>query len=84
MILAALSEAQMAGARLHPACRVIGIPARTIQRWNRHPEADDRRCRARHQPGNALSAREETQVLALLTGPEYGHLAQTAGAAACG
>jgi transposase InsO family protein len=74
MILAALSEAQRAGARLQTACQVIGLSARTIQRWKRQPDVDDRRCGPRHRPGNALSAREETQVLALLTSAEYGHL----------
>jgi transposase len=74
MILAALSDAQIAGARLGAACRVIGLSARTIQRWKRHPEGDDQRCGPRHRPGNALSAREETQVLALLTSAECGHL----------
>jgi len=74
VILAALNEAQKAGARLHTACHVIGISARTIQRWNRHPDADDRRCGPRHRPGNALSGREETEVLALLTSTDNGHL----------
>jgi hypothetical protein len=74
VILAAVTEAQRAGARLEPACQLIGIAARTIQRWKRHPDADDRRCGPRHRPGNALSAREETQVLALLTSAAYGHL----------
>lgn len=73
MILAALNEAQKAGARLHTACQVIGVSARTIQRWNRHPDADDRRCGPRHRPGNALSAREETEVLAMLTSTDDGH-----------
>jgi transposase InsO family protein len=74
VILAALNEAQIAGARLHAACQVIGVSARTIQRWKCHPEADDRRCGPRHRPGNALSAREESQVLALMTSAEYGSL----------
>jgi putative transposase len=74
VILAALTEAQTAGARLHAACEVIGVSARTIQRWKRHPDVDDRRCGPRRRPGNALSAREETHVLALLTSAEYGHL----------
>ena len=74
MILAALHEAQVAGARLHTTCRVIGVSARTIQRWKRHPDGDDRRCGPRHRPSNALSAREETQVLALMTSAEYSHL----------
>lgn len=74
MILAALSDAQQAGARLDSACQVIGLSARTIQRWKRHPDVDDRRCGPRHRPGNALSAREEAQVLALMTSAVYGHL----------
>jgi transposase InsO family protein len=74
VILAALHEAQIAGARLHAACQVIGVSARTIQRWERYPEGDDRRCGPRHRSGNALSAGEETHVLALLTSPQYGHL----------
>jgi transposase InsO family protein len=74
VILAALNEAQIAGARLHAACQVIGVSARTVQRWKRHPDADDCRCGPRHRPGNALSAREATQVLTLMTSAEYGHL----------
>lgn len=74
MMLAALSDAQIAGARLGAACRVVGVSARTIQRWKRHPDGDDQRCGPRHRPGNALSAREETEVLALLTSAEDGHL----------
>ena len=74
MILAALREAEIAGARLYAACQVIGVSARTIQRWKRDPDGDDRRCGPRHRPGNALSVREETQVLALMTSAEYGHL----------
>jgi transposase InsO family protein len=53
---------------------VIGVSARTIQRWKRHLDGDDQRCGPRHRPGNALSAREETQVLALLPSAAYGHL----------
>jgi putative transposase len=74
VIVAALHDAQRAGARLHAACQVIGVSARTIQRWTRHPDGDDRRCGPRHRPGNALSAREQTQVLALMTSAAYGHL----------
>ena len=51
MILAALNEVQIAGARLDSACQMIGLSARTIQRWKGHPEADDRRCGPRHRPG---------------------------------
>jgi putative transposase len=74
VILAALNEAQLAGARLGAVCQVIGVSARTTQRWKRHPDGDDRRCGPRHRPGNALSARKATEVLALMTSAEYGRL----------
>ena len=74
MILAAVNEAQIAGARLRPASQVIGVSARTIQRWQRHPDGDDRRCGPWHRPGNALSTREQTQVLAVLASARYRHL----------
>jgi len=74
VILAALNEAQIAGARVGAVCQVIGVSARTIQRWKRHPDGDDGRCGPRHRPGNALSPREETEVLALITSAEYSHL----------
>ena len=59
MILAALDEAQTAGARLHAACGVIGISGRTIERWRGQPGGDDRRCGPRRRPRNALTAAEE-------------------------
>jgi hypothetical protein len=74
VIVAALHAVQMAGARLGAACQVIGVSARTIQRWKRLPGGDDRRCGPRHRPGNALSVREETEVLALMTSAAYRHL----------
>jgi transposase InsO family protein len=74
VIVAALNDAQNAGARLSAACQVVGISARTVQRWKHHPDGDDRRCGPRHRPGHALSVREETQLLAVMTSAEYGHL----------
>jgi len=74
VMVAAVHEAQIAGARLHAACGVIGVSARTIQRWKGHPDGDDRRCGPRHRPGHALSAREQAHVLAVMTSAAYGHL----------
>ena len=73
-MLAALEEAQTTGARLHPACRVLGISARTIERWRGQPGGDDRRCGPRRRPRNALTPAEETQLLAVMTSAQYGHL----------
>ena len=74
MILASLGEAQTAGARLHAACEVIGISARTIERWRGQPGGDDRRCGPRRRPRNALTAAEEAHLLAVMTSAQYGHL----------
>lgn len=74
MILAALAEAQGAGARLRTACDVIGVSARTSERWRGRPDVDDRRCGPRRRPRNALTLAEEAQVLAVMTSAHYERL----------
>ena len=74
MILAALGEARATGARLQAACAVIGISARTIERWTGRPGADDRRCGPRQRPRNALSPAEEAHLLTILTSARYGQI----------
>ena len=66
MILAALAEAQRAGARLRAACAVIGISPRMIERWRGRP-GEDRRAGPRRRPPNALTVAEEARVLAVMT-----------------
>jgi transposase InsO family protein len=73
-MLAALDEAQMTGARLHAACRVIGISTRTIERWRGQPGGDDRRCGPQRRPHNALTEAEEAHLLAVMTSARYGHI----------
>ena len=74
MIVRLISEAQASGARRGPACRVLGLSARTIERWRADPGAGDRRCGPRHRPSNALSAAEEAQVVTVLTSSRYAGL----------
>lgn len=74
MIEAALTQALQDGARLRAACQVIGVSARTIQRWKRRPNGDDRRCGPHHRPSHALTVHEEAQVLAVMTSAAYSHL----------
>lgn len=74
MILAAVGHAQAQGARLRAACRVIGVSARTLQRWQRRPDEDDRRCGPRHAPPNALTAAERATILTLLASPSHAGL----------
>jgi putative transposase len=72
VILAAVSEAQVAGARLDAACSMIGISSRTIERWRTCEDiSEDRRCGPRTCPPNTLTPAEQAEALALLTDPEY-------------
>jgi putative transposase len=74
VILAAIAEAQASGARLAPACRVVGISARTVERWRAQPDGNDGRCGPRHRPSNALTVAEEAQVVRVLTSSRYSGL----------
>lgn len=56
------------------ACRVVGISARTIQRWRNRPGGDDRRCGPHGRPPNALSPIEEAQIVSVLTSSRYAGL----------
>lgn len=61
------------GAGLEAACGVLGVAARTVQRWRRQPPADARRgpkTAAAHQ----LSQAEKDEVVRLVTQPAYRNL----------
>ncbi|WPB73240.1 IS3 family transposase [Archangium violaceum] len=66
-----VEEALAGGARLSKACRLVGISARTFQRWRNPWHAEDRRARARRQPANRLSEHERLQALQLLHSAKY-------------
>jgi putative transposase len=74
MILGLVAEAQAAGARLAPACGLLGISARTLERWRTDPQVGDRRGGPHRRPGNALSPAEEAQVVTVLTSSRYAGL----------
>jgi transposase InsO family protein len=69
--LTALEQAQVAGARLQAACKVIGISVRTIQRWRRQNIGYDRRIGPKHSPANALSEMERRRLLRVINSPKY-------------
>ena len=75
-LLALLTEACDAGARLGSACAQIGLSARTVQRWQQPATCDDgdRRVssqRAAAPPPNRLSDTERRAALALLNSDEF-------------
>ena len=71
MILDLVDEAVRAGARLKPGCEIIGLTARTIQRWREQGGGGDRRHGPHSEPANKLSAAERQEVLEILNLPQY-------------
>ena len=72
--MASIDKAQRGGVRLRQACQVAGISARTVQRWRRNPDTDDRRCGPQHSPHNALRPTEQAQIVRLMVSPRFAHL----------
>jgi transposase InsO family protein len=74
VIVDLVAQAQASGARLAPACDLLGISARTVERWRADPEIGDRRYGPQHRPRNALAPVEEAQVVTVLTSSRYAGL----------
>jgi len=74
VILANVAEAVRSGARLAAACKVVGMDVRTIQRWRAKSSLVDGRAGPRQRPGNALTAAEEAEIIALATSTEFSSL----------
>lgn len=71
MILGWIDEAQAAGARLAPACRIVGLDPRTVQRWRAQEGGDDRRHGPKTEPRNKLTKSERQAVLDTANRPAY-------------
>lgn len=71
MILGLLDEAVTTGARLAPACEVIGLDVRTVQRWKKQGVGGDRRAGPATTPRNALANGEKAQILELVNSPAF-------------
>lgn len=71
MILELIDEAVAAGARQEPACKILGLTDRTIQRWREAGGGEDRRQGPNNEPANKLSADERQQLLAVVNSPEF-------------
>jgi putative transposase len=70
MILALLETAVEAGARRGPACRMIGLSVRTVERWRVEP-GEDARHGPHRRPANALTETERSTVLTVVTSAAY-------------
>ena len=74
MTLEHLNEATAAGARQSEACDIIGLSARTVQRWHKDDGGQDQRKGPHRRPQNALSDTERHKVLQTANRPEYRNL----------
>jgi len=71
MILGLLAEAQRSGARFGPACEVLGISKRTVERWRVQGIGDDRREGPQSPPPNKLTPQERLKIVSAMNSPEY-------------
>ncbi len=73
MIIGLVDSACEQGARLSEACRTIGLPARTIQRWRLDLDRADRRGQAakKRTPANKLSEQEQQQIVSICNQPHF-------------
>lgn len=71
MILEHLDEAVAAGARQSEACKLLGLDARTTQRWRREGGSEDRRRGPTTASKNKLSPQERQKVLDTVNSPEF-------------
>jgi putative transposase len=70
-----VKDAVAQGARQREACALIGLSARTLQRWQAEKELGiDKRTERRSTPAQALSPKERAEVLAVANSAEFGHL----------
>lgn len=73
MIQALIETAMLAGARRGPACRLVGLSVRTVERWRTGLDADARHG-PHHRPANQLTSRERETILAVVTSAPYREL----------
>lgn len=69
-ISALIQEAVDAGARKNKACKVIDLPERTLQRWEKS-EIGDLRPLTKNVPPNKITEAEKNEILDICCSPEY-------------
>ena len=70
-----IEDAVRDGARLAPACALLGFSERTFQRWDlAADDSPDGRTLRHEAPGHKLSEMERATLLAVANSPEFGNL----------
>jgi transposase InsO family protein len=70
MTLELIGEAERAGARRAAACAVLGVSARTVERWRSGP-AEDQRGGPTTAPANKLTTDERREVIETVNAPRF-------------
>lgn len=73
-IISLITQACHTGAKQENACEIIGISAKTFQRWNVKSNKQDGRIAPKHSPKHKLSALERQRIIKTANQPEYAHL----------
>jgi transposase InsO family protein len=71
MIFKLVEEAVRSGARHESACQILGLTARTLQRWRQQDGGDDGRRGPQSDPPNKLTPSERQRVLDVVNAPQY-------------
>lgn len=74
VIIKLIAEAQASGARQAKACAIMGITAKTLQRWRQPENVQDGRLDAVHEPRTKLTELERQRIIQVANDPEYAHL----------
>jgi transposase InsO family protein len=69
--LALVEEAVASGARVAKACELLGLSARTIERWRSDDIGEDGRAGPRRSPAHQLSDAEKRKILEVANSPEF-------------
>jgi putative transposase len=70
VIQGVLDQANVSGATAKAACSMLGLDARTVQRWAKRSDGD-RRAGPKRAPANKLAAAESAEILRVLNTPEF-------------
>jgi len=73
-IVGLITEACDSGARQSKACDIIGISAKTFQRWCQSETQKDGRIEPSHVPANKLTEDEKALILTTANSKKYCHL----------
>ena len=73
-IITEVNEAMRDGARQSAACEIVGISAKTLQRWEQPDNVQDGRLDAHHEPSTTFTQSEREQIIKVANEPDYAAL----------